>query len=158
MSLADLRTHARVVSTEHELRIWLPARWPFLAVSALVLAASLTTEAVLVAYARQQNSSGAWAIVTIVTLWLLAVVLMIRRRLRAIDQHPTLRLTQDTLHVEARAVPLAAVRDVKLVERATYALVEIHTDDAVLPVTLRSAAQGQPLAAVLSSHAAAART
>ena len=84
MSLADLRTHARVASTEHELRIWLPARWPFLAVSALVLAASLTTEAVLVAYARQQNSSGAWAIVTIVTLWLLAVVLMIRRRLRAI--------------------------------------------------------------------------
>jgi len=150
-ALDDLRAHARVEADDEEVRVWLSSPRAFLAVSALAAVGCLTTEAVLVAYALHRSGPGAWAIVVIVSGWLVVVALMIRRRWRSLRSSPSLRLSADALTLGSRTIARASVTDVRFVERQTYTCVEVHADGAVVGITLSRPEQGPPLVALLTS-------
>ena len=150
--LSALRRCARVRVGPDEVKIWLVAQLPFQVVSALVLLGSLLMEVILIAYALETASQGAWSIVVIVTLWLAGVLLMVRHRHRAIRQSPSLCLSQTRLSLPSQEIQLSDVESVRLVERHTYALVEVVSKGTSHGIRLRRPAQGPPLVGLIKER------
>ena len=150
--LSALRRCARVRVAPDEINVWLAAQLPFLVVSALALLSSLLMEVALIAYALETASPGAWSIVAIVTLWLVGVLLMVRHRHRAIRRRPSLCLSQTRLSLPGQEILFSDVESVRVVERHTYAFVEVVSKGESHGIRLSRPAQGPPLVGLITSR------
>lgn len=150
--LSALRRCARVRVGPDVVNIWLAAQLPFLVVSALALVGSLLLEVILIAYALENSGPGAWSIVVIVTLWVAVVLLMVRHRHRAFRRRPSLSLGPSRLLLPSQEIPLADVESVRLVERHTYAFVEVVSKGTSHGIRLARPAQGPPLVALIKGR------
>ena len=150
--LSALRRCARVRVGPDEIHIWLASQLPFLVVSALVLLGSTLLEGILIAYALENSGPGAWSIVVIVTLWVVGVLLMVRQRHRAIRRRPSVRLSETRLWLPDQVILLSDVESVRLVERHTYAFIEVVSQGTSHAIRLGRAAQGPPLVGLLQGR------
>ena len=150
--LSALRRCARVRVEPDAVHVWLVSQVPFLVASALVLLGSLLLEAILIAYALENGGPGAWSIVGLVTLWVAGVLLMVRHRHLAIRRRPSLSLGMTQLSLHGQELPLSGVESVRLVERHTYAFVEVLAQGVSHELRLSRPAQGPPLVGLIKGR------